>query len=78
VRGGDGARGCHGLPARYGASSQRLPDVLVLDEKWGEILSRRETHLNLVRQHLGLGLDAKVANVSHPQPQIGDGPKGDS
>ena len=57
----------------------RRPDISEIDEKWGEILRRKQAHLDLVRKHFGLGLtDAEVTALTNTRPQVSDAPKADS
>ena len=54
----------------------RRPDISEIDEKWGEILRRKQAHLELVRKHFVLGLtDAEVTALTNPQRLANDAPK---
>jgi hypothetical protein len=51
------------------AVTGRRPDISAIDQKWGEILRRKQAHLELVRKHFGLGLtDAELTALTNPQP----------
>lgn len=46
------------------AMGGQRPDVSGIEASWGDVLQQRQTHLNLAREHFGLGLEEVEASVS--------------